>query len=141
MKVKYFAWVRERIGKAEETVEPPANVRTINDLIAERDLYTDHGSFVRHVTAVTDSLVDAGTLTRRQQGTIVRAAARSDVGPCRTGSSVITSIFAKYPYFANRSCNATAVFARCAASTPAPLMLNCGARVVPTGSSFSRNGG
>ena len=24
MKVKYFAWVRERIGKAEETVEPPA---------------------------------------------------------------------------------------------------------------------
>ena len=53
---------------------------TINDLIAERDLYTDHGSFVRHVTAVTDSLVDAGTLTRRQQGTIVRAAARSDVG-------------------------------------------------------------
>ena len=24
MKVKYFAWVRERVGKAEETVEPPA---------------------------------------------------------------------------------------------------------------------
>ena len=34
MKVKYFAWVRERIGKAEETIEPPANVRTIDDLIA-----------------------------------------------------------------------------------------------------------
>ena len=33
MKVKYFAWVRERVGKAEETVEPPANVRTIDDLI------------------------------------------------------------------------------------------------------------
>jgi sulfur-carrier protein len=33
MKVKYFAWVRERIGKAEETVEPPAEVRTIDDLI------------------------------------------------------------------------------------------------------------
>ena len=27
MKVKYFAWVRERIGKSEETVEPPANAR------------------------------------------------------------------------------------------------------------------
>ena len=24
MKVLYFAWVRERVGKAEETVEPPA---------------------------------------------------------------------------------------------------------------------
>ena len=33
MKVKYFAWVRERIGLAEETVEPPADVRTVNDLI------------------------------------------------------------------------------------------------------------
>jgi sulfur-carrier protein len=34
MKVKYFAWVRERVGKAEETIEPPASVRTIEDLIA-----------------------------------------------------------------------------------------------------------
>jgi sulfur-carrier protein len=33
MKLKYFAWVRERIGKAEETIEPPANVRTVDDLI------------------------------------------------------------------------------------------------------------
>jgi molybdopterin synthase sulfur carrier subunit len=33
MRVKYFAWVRERIGKAEETVEPPANVRTVGELI------------------------------------------------------------------------------------------------------------
>ena len=33
MKVKYFAWVRERIGKAEETIEPPASVRTVDDLI------------------------------------------------------------------------------------------------------------
>ena len=33
MKVKYFAWVRERVGKAEETIEPPENVRTVDDLI------------------------------------------------------------------------------------------------------------
>jgi molybdopterin synthase sulfur carrier subunit len=33
MKLKYFAWVRERIGKAEETVEPPASVQTVADLI------------------------------------------------------------------------------------------------------------
>jgi molybdopterin synthase sulfur carrier subunit len=30
----YFAWVRERIGKAEEEVDPPAGVATVNDLIA-----------------------------------------------------------------------------------------------------------
>ena len=34
MKVKYFAWVRERIGKSEELVEPPQSVRTIEDLMA-----------------------------------------------------------------------------------------------------------
>jgi molybdopterin synthase sulfur carrier subunit len=34
MKVKYFAWVRERVGKSEETVEPPAAVRTVDDLMA-----------------------------------------------------------------------------------------------------------
>jgi sulfur-carrier protein len=34
MKVKYFAWVRERIGKAEESIEPPESVRTVGELIA-----------------------------------------------------------------------------------------------------------
>ena len=33
MKVLYFAWVRERIGKAEETIDPPASVRTVSDLM------------------------------------------------------------------------------------------------------------
>lgn len=34
MKVLYFAWVRERIGKTEEVVEPPAGVRTVGDLVS-----------------------------------------------------------------------------------------------------------
>ena len=34
MKVKYFAWVRERVGKSEETIEPPESVRTIEELMA-----------------------------------------------------------------------------------------------------------
>jgi sulfur-carrier protein len=34
MKVKYFAWVRERVGKSEETIEPPPNVKTVDDLMA-----------------------------------------------------------------------------------------------------------
>ena len=33
MKLIYFAWVRERVGKAEEEVTPPASVRTIAELI------------------------------------------------------------------------------------------------------------
>ena len=34
MKLKYFAWVRERIGIAEEMIDPPADVRTVEELIA-----------------------------------------------------------------------------------------------------------
>jgi molybdopterin synthase sulfur carrier subunit len=34
MKVLYFAWVRERIGKAEEALDPPSAVATVADLIA-----------------------------------------------------------------------------------------------------------
>ena len=34
MKVKYFAWVRERVGKSEETLDPPANVQTVSELMA-----------------------------------------------------------------------------------------------------------
>ncbi len=33
MKLVYFAWVRERIGKLEETVEPPGHVGTVGELI------------------------------------------------------------------------------------------------------------
>jgi sulfur-carrier protein len=34
MKLRYFAWVRERIGKAEEDLDPPADVATTTDLLA-----------------------------------------------------------------------------------------------------------
>jgi molybdopterin synthase sulfur carrier subunit len=33
MKLLYFAWVRERIGKAEEDLAPPVDVKTVADLI------------------------------------------------------------------------------------------------------------
>ena len=33
MKLVYFAWVRERIGRAEEEVVPPASVTTVADLM------------------------------------------------------------------------------------------------------------
>lgn len=32
MQLLYFAWVRERIGIGEETVEPPEAVRSVADL-------------------------------------------------------------------------------------------------------------
>jgi molybdopterin synthase sulfur carrier subunit len=34
MKILYFAWVRERTGRAGEEVEPPPGTDTVGDLIA-----------------------------------------------------------------------------------------------------------
>jgi molybdopterin synthase sulfur carrier subunit len=34
MKIKYFAWVRERVGKGEEMLDPPPTVRTVGELVA-----------------------------------------------------------------------------------------------------------
>ena len=33
MKVRYFAWVRERVGKPEEELDPPAAIATVADLM------------------------------------------------------------------------------------------------------------
>jgi molybdopterin synthase sulfur carrier subunit len=33
VKLLYFAWVRQRIGLAEEEVTPPANVLTVGELL------------------------------------------------------------------------------------------------------------
>ena len=33
MKLLYFAWVRERIGKPDEEIEPPSGVTTVGDLM------------------------------------------------------------------------------------------------------------
>jgi len=40
MRILYFAWVRERMGRAHEDIAVPADVRTVRDLIGwlrERD--------------------------------------------------------------------------------------------------------
>ena len=33
MRLRYFAWVRERIGKPEEDIEPPPGIATVGELI------------------------------------------------------------------------------------------------------------
>ena len=34
MKVRYFAWVRERVGKTEEDIDPPAGIGTVGELVS-----------------------------------------------------------------------------------------------------------
>lgn len=33
LKVLYFAWVRERVGKAEEEIDPPSGIATVGELM------------------------------------------------------------------------------------------------------------
>jgi molybdopterin synthase sulfur carrier subunit len=33
LKVLYFAWIRERTGRAEEDIDPPVDVTTVGELI------------------------------------------------------------------------------------------------------------
>jgi sulfur-carrier protein len=33
MKLLYFAWVRERVGKPEEEIDPPAGIKTVSELV------------------------------------------------------------------------------------------------------------
>lgn len=58
MKVLYFAWVRERVGKAEETLEPPANVHTVSDLmqwlVARGEEYANAFASPRTIRAAID---------------------------------------------------------------------------------------
>jgi molybdopterin synthase sulfur carrier subunit len=34
VRLKYFAWVRERVGKPEEDVDVPPQVKTVGELVA-----------------------------------------------------------------------------------------------------------
>jgi molybdopterin synthase sulfur carrier subunit len=36
MKVMYFAWLRQKTGRSDETIELPDGVRTVGDLLTER---------------------------------------------------------------------------------------------------------
>jgi X-Pro dipeptidyl-peptidase len=52
---------------------------SINDLIADEQDWPSHGSFVSHVTRVGNELRASGTISGRERGAIVSAAARSDI--------------------------------------------------------------
>jgi molybdopterin synthase sulfur carrier subunit len=58
MKLKYFAWVRERVGKAEETLEPPAAVRTVDELIGWLSAQGEEYAYAFEKPAVIRTAID-----------------------------------------------------------------------------------
>jgi len=53
MKILYFAWLRARTGMAMEDVAPPADVRTVGDLLAWlRDRSPGHAEALKDLAIV-----------------------------------------------------------------------------------------
>lgn len=53
MKLVYFAWVRERIGKSEEEINVPAGAETVADLLALLKARGDgYGRALEHAQAI-----------------------------------------------------------------------------------------
>jgi sulfur-carrier protein len=58
MKVVYFAWVRERIGKSEEEIAPPAEVASVGDLIAWLSRRGDEYSYAFEKAGIIRAAID-----------------------------------------------------------------------------------
>ena len=58
MKAVYFAWVRERIGKAEEVVTPPATVTTVGELIGWLTTRGDEYAYAFETPKVIRAAID-----------------------------------------------------------------------------------
>ncbi|WP_441228752.1 molybdopterin converting factor subunit 1 [Tardiphaga sp. 20_F10_N6_6] len=82
MKLVYFAWVRERIGKAEETVEPPAAVRTVGDLIGWLSTRGDEYAYAFETPKVIRAAIDH---THVRPDTVIAGAREIAFFPPMTG--------------------------------------------------------
>jgi molybdopterin synthase sulfur carrier subunit len=58
VKLLYFAWVRERIGKAAEEIEPPPGVATVADLIVWLSARGEHYAHAFENPKVVRAAVD-----------------------------------------------------------------------------------
>lgn len=57
MNIRYFAWVRERVGIEEETIEVPGHVTTVADLIAHlKAMDENHASAFEEEDAIRVAL-------------------------------------------------------------------------------------
>ena len=69
LSILYFAWLRERVGVAEETLDPPASVTTVAELITYLATLDERhaAAFVTRATvrcAVNQEFAEPGTVLR-----------------------------------------------------------------------------
>lgn len=82
MKARYFAWVRERVGLAEEEIAPPASVKTVADLIQWQQLRGEN-----YAAAFADAAIIRAALDRQhaKPGALIANAAEVAFFPPMTG--------------------------------------------------------
>jgi sulfur-carrier protein len=82
VKLRYFAWVRERVGKPEEDVEVPASIATVGELIA---WLSGRGEEYAHAFENPKVIRVAIDRTHVQAGAPVKAASEIAFFPPMTG--------------------------------------------------------
>ncbi len=82
MRLRYFAWVRERIGLTEEEVEPPAGVLTVADLLA---WLSARGPEYEHALAEPKAIRVAVDQVHAQRNAPIRGAREVALFPPMTG--------------------------------------------------------
>jgi sulfur-carrier protein len=82
VKVLYFAWVRERIGRPEEVVSPPDSVVTVADLI---DWLISRGENYAHAFEARASIRAAIDQTHARPDTPIAGAREIAFFPPMTG--------------------------------------------------------
>jgi molybdopterin synthase sulfur carrier subunit len=82
MKLVYFAWVRERIGKPEEEIELPAAVKTVGDLLR---YLQDRGEEYAHALAEPRAVRAAVDQVHARPDTLIAGASEVALFPPMTG--------------------------------------------------------
>lgn len=80
--VLYFAWVRERVGKSAETIEVPASVLTVGDLLQH---LRSRGPEYEHAFAKPEVIRAAIDRTHVKAGTPIAGAREIAFFPPVTG--------------------------------------------------------
>ncbi len=80
MKLLYFAWVRQKIGRGEETIELPREARTVGDLViwlkGRGEGYADAFADVKRLRAAVPRVRITSTISRpRRSGRLTASSA------------------------------------------------------------------
>ena len=60
MKVKYFAWLRQKVGMSEEDVTPPPEIATVQDLVTWLSAQS-----ARHAEAFSEAKVFGAAIDKK----------------------------------------------------------------------------